>query len=280
MRIPYFSLKAACQLVALVISVDAMDSGISEIDLIIPTPNTTYDVGTNGRFPLVWAVRNPSLWKGQKATLEWNFQKEAKSGHSDLLDADDGKFNTFNATDGTRYLVYDIYLDPEGEHGIRWQVSGSVCGTPGGFYNGTGTHAGQAAFPPTDGWFFNFTTKPGGQKANFTSVTSDNCSGRTAVAYDFANAMDDRGCRVMDQDDPFPSPAPCDFKISEPDRTSVSQLLDKQFKNTCLDHPYQPSCSLPSSSSTTDKKNAAIQVRRGIGSLLLSMGVPLMTLFL
>lgn len=248
-----------------------MDSGISEIDLIIPTPNTTYESGKEGRFPFVWAVRNPSLWRGQEATLYYTVSDTPIERQVSLISSDDIN----------HYIVFDEYLDPEAQFNISWKVSGSVCGNPKGFNNGTGPRDEKTGIPATDGWQFAFSTKPGGQKANFSLAASAKCSDRTAVAYNIVTAKDDKGCRAFDDDDPFPSPVPCDLKVSDSNVANVTQSLEDQLKKKCFDHPFAPGCPLPSSSpSPTDKKNSAIQAQLGAGGLVFALSLPLAVLFL
>lgn len=271
-------LRLLCQLAALAASVSAvMDSGISEIDLIIPTPNTTYEAGKHGRFAFVWAVRNPSLWRGQSVTLTFNVQ-DYPTGYSTAIERE---VDLISSDDGTRYIVAAEALKPEGTFYIAWKVSGDVCGNPKGFNNGTGSADDLTGIPATDGVGVVFSTKPGGQKADFSLAANADCSSRTAVAYNIAIAKDKKGCRAFDDDDPFPSPAPCDLKVSDSDVANVTKSLNAQYDKRCFDHPLADGCPLPSSSpSPTDKKNSAPQTQLGSAAMGLALSLPLAALFL
>lgn len=267
MRLLSSPLQIGCQLAALAVGVSAvMDSGISEIDLIIPTPNTTYEIGANGRFPVVWAIRNPSLWRGQTVRMLFYIADvDAPPGAKYELDQ---SLNLISTQEDTRYVAAEAHLNPDGRYRIIWQVYGDQCKNSRGFVNGT------RDLPASDGWNFAFYTKPGGEKADFSLATKANCSERTAVAYNIASAAG--SCREFDDVDPFPFPEPCDLKM--PDDTTmanVTKSLDDQFNTTCSEKNYPSYCPPPPKAK---EKSGSTQIQVGAGALLL--GLPLVALFL
>lgn len=276
---PSSLLQLAYQLALLLASANAavLDSGISEIDLMIPTLNSTYDVGANGRFPLVWAMSNPNLWRGgENAQMMY-----------EIFDLDDTvkkgvPINTHTWSirgfdEDTRYMSFEAHLKPEARYQINWYVYGQQCDSEVGFRNDTESYTNGR--PASYGWHFKFYTKPGGQKVDISSAAA-NCSSRTGVAYNIAHPVTNLGCRAFDQDDPYPSPSPCDMKIPD-DKTmaNITRWLDEQFKTQCSHDNFPSYCPRPPTPTPTGKSGACTS-RIGAGALLLGLGLPVAAFFL
>lgn len=253
------------QLAALIASANAnLESGISEIDLIIPAPNATYEIGANGRFPLVWAISNPSLWLGGDASLQFvltdiDDPKGANAPLGTILDFDKSWDLRSNDNNSTRYITAEVHVKQDGRYSINWGAAGTSCNSPRGFHNGS--HS-----PSSEGWKFNFTTKAGGQKADFSSAAAANCSARTAVAYNIAVPNTGENCRQFDDVDPFPSPAPCDLQMPD-DKTvaTVTQSLDQDFNESCYKNVYPSYCPQPLQKSGTSVTGIGSGVLLGLG---------------
>lgn len=273
MRLLSSPLQFGCQLAALAVGVGAvMDSGISEIDLIIPTPNSTYEIGANGRFPVVWAIRNPSLWRGQPQSARLLYYIADVDAPLGSKNENDQSWDILSTQDDTRYLAAEAHLAPNGRYRLIWQVYGTQCNSWRGFENSTDSTSSNS--PASKGWNFAFYTKPGGEKADFSLATKANCSERTAVAYNIASAAG--SCREFDDVDPFPFPEPCDLKM--PDDTivmNVTKSLDDQFNTSCSEKGYPSYC--PPHPKATEKSGST-QSQTGAGILLL--GLPLVLLFM
>lgn len=274
MRLLLSPLHLGCQLAALAVGVTAiMNSGISEIDLIIPTPNTTYEIAANGRFAVVWAVRNPSLWRGQ--TVEMLYSITSLDAPPVTVEAYDNHVWDLRSTqEDTHYISAEVHLVPDKQYRVMWQVYGDQCKSLRGFENGTDSKESDS--PATDGWKFIFNTKPGGEKADFSSAIEANCSKRTAVAYNIQTAVASLGCRIFDDVDPFPSPKPCELKMLDSDIANVTHSLDDQFKKICPKYLNVSDC--PGFEKKKEEKSIAARIQIGAGALLL--GLPLVALFL
>lgn len=270
MRVLSSPFHFACQLAALAISVSAeTESKVAEIDLIIPLPNTTYQAGENDRFPMVWAVRNPSQWQSGTAELAYSVEPNAKGflGSSGSL-----SLNKLNSSDEqVYYLAANIVAEPGNDFNVTWFVSGAKCDSDKGF--GHGNDSPVSAFI--------FSVKPGGQKAEFSSAAAGgNCKSRTALAYKYGIATDDakESCRAFDEDEPYPEPDACSLKVADSAAATVQKSLDDQLKKLCDDRPLSHICPVPKTSTNstgTDKKNAAPAARLDAGTLLLGLGLSM-----
>lgn len=252
-------LQLATQLAALAaLAVGAsavLDSGISEIDLIVPTPDTTYEVGANGRFPVVWAIHNSSLWRGGIAQLQYYLYSSNQTIETPNINQ--ALWSLVGFAEDTQYLAVDVHLQPETDYRFQWLVGGSQCNSVQGFENGTlDSHA-------FNGWHFNFTTKAGAQ-TNFSSALSANCSDRTAIAYNIAIPG---GCRTFDDVDPFPSPTPCDLQPDASAVANVTQWLNDQFNHTCGRYFNASECS----DFKGEKKSGGAQAHVSTGAMLLAL---------
>lgn len=257
-------LQALCQLSALALGV-AAQSGTVEVDLIVPKPWVTYELNAGNRLPLVWAVRNGDLFQGDDVFLYYHLYNGTSEEGSTLFG---GRINLATTTSSdARYLSADTHLNQNGTYFLTWRIEGSECNTYTGFYNRTKPNA--PIIHATQGWNFGFYTKFGGQKGDFLSAASSNCTARTAMAFNVAEVFDS-GCRNLDKHDPFPDPAPCDLQVGDANAiaASISKAVDDEFNRTCAEE-YPPSyCSKQKSSAT----------RLGVGAAL--VGLPLLAIFL
>lgn len=240
---------------------ERMESGISEIDLLIPKPDSPYELADDHRFPIVWAVRNASLWTGR--TQLWYSlvnltQPDSSSGNgsSGKLEYSD-ELNIAGDESDTRYLSADVLLAQTGDFELHWTVQGDLCEKD---------HPGNTV---------KFSTLHGGRKIDLPSVVDASCFDRSAMAFNIANASDHPNPKcnefLLDQDGP-PTPQPCDFKVDNAALPNITKALDDQFNKTCAG--AKPQSSLCPQTMQT-KKSSAVQL--GIYIWLLSL--PVMAIF-
>lgn len=215
---------------AFALGADAL-SGVLEIDLVIPAANATYEVNTDGRFPLVWAVRNSELFKGVEVTMRYTLYNGTDS--KDRLT--EGTFNLATlTTSAPRFMGLVAGLRPQQSYELRWSISDYQCDD---FANPKGLLYSDHTSITT-----RFSTKPGGQSGDILSALASNCSARDAVAFNVADVNQDTGCRSFDKDEPFPPPQPCDLQIDDVNAVAanVSKELDAQFTRACQEYAYNP----------------------------------------
>lgn len=261
------SLQLLCQLGAFALGVGAQ-SGIVEVDLIIPQPNVVYELDAKGRVPLVWAVRNGHLFNNGEVIIYYNLY-ESKDATNTITH---GNLNLGTiTTSDTQYLSVPVGMKPEQAYFLNWVVEGEECNTYQRFSNHSGGPLKD--IPKAEiGWNINFYTKPGGQKSDVLSAMGSNCTSRAAVAFNIAEVTK-TSCRQLDDDDPFPFPQPCDLQIGDAAAVAanISKDLDDQFNRTCSSSAYPPSDCPPS-----QKKSAATQ----IGTAAMLLGLPALALLL
>lgn len=236
------------------------DSEFSEIDLIIPTPNTVYEVGDNHRFPIVWAIRNPSVWK-DSTVITWRLDNATEAIDASNSRQGDATFSTNETSDGTsvRYATTNALLIAAGKYHLTWKVSSDNFRC-----------RDMPNWKPPDTKVVSFSTKPGGEKADFMSAASSHCANRTGLAYNIAN-ISDYSCHVFDEGDPFPDPTPCDLVVDVASVANITKGLDAEYNKTCSDRYFSPLCPQPA-----EKKSLATQV--GVGMWLVVL--PVLSLFL
>lgn len=263
-------MQLLCQLALLALSVGAsMDGGISEIDLIFPTPNATYAV-PDYHFPFIWAIRNPYLWRGPDAFLRYSITDGLGPIDFNLKLPPTPNYNPSNTIDimstdnSTRYLgVASILLKDEGQqYNMTWTAYGAICNRNKSISFGTNPDV-----PVENIWNIQFQTKSGGQKANLSSIASVNCADRPALAYNIATAMDEDNCRYFDNDDPYPPPAPCDLDISEKDIINIMKAINDYYDARCKGDAYTELDDCPGYK-TKGQKNAGTQFRLTVTGLI------------
>lgn len=232
--------------------------GYSEIDLIVPTSDTAYEVGADHRFPIVWAILNPSIWKNT-TVITWsldNNTQPAYPGDTKRNIQGDATFLSNETADGVgvRFASADTLLIPAGTYHLTWRVNRDNFGCDKA---------------PPDTKKVNFSTKPGGEKGDLRSAAHAHCANRTGLAYNIVNITD--SCHMFDEDDPFPTAAPCELQVDLAAIANITKSLDAQYNTSCSDRYYSPLCSQP-----TEKKSMATQLSTGV----LVLGLPLMALFL
>lgn len=223
------------------------DYSVSEVDLVIPQPDTTYELGPDHRFPLVLGIQNATLW--QKNALNYKLNN-ATSTDGPVEYLYHGSLELRGYDNDWAYLSDDVILAPSGRYRLEWSFDGTLCD------NTTSLDYG-----------FYFKTSPGAaQKANFSSAASTDCSKRTSVLYKIGTGPDSSCGHSVDRDTDS-TPDPCDLIMGPKTIANITQTLDAQFKSHCgVDHP-QHLC--------TNYKSAA--TRLGTGMWLLSL--PIMALF-
>lgn len=256
-----FSLAILVHQFALLVLGARPESGTAEIDLIIPSPNVTYEVGSNHRFPVVWAIRNPDLF-AYISDITWHLDNNTQPAERGGNEMEKGTVrfvydeNDTKDVQDTRYVAVDMLLLSAGSYHLSWQLRSDS------FY------CNKTLEPDS----VSFTTKPGGEKADFMSAASKHCSDWSSMSYNIANTS--TGCYdALDRDNPFPASAPCDLKVDVASVTNITQSLNDQYNKTCTNAGLsRPLCPQPA----PEKKSLAI--RLGAGAWLL--GLPLMVLFL
>lgn len=228
----------------LVLAQDA-DSGLTEIDLIIPIPNSTYEIAPNHRFPIVWALRNPTPWK-KTILIDWRVEN---TGYWPLFGQ--AEFSSSIAdSNGTQYAAVDALLPPAGTYHLTWGVR---------------SHYFECGETPKDK-NITFSSKVGGQKTDLRSAVTTDCADWASVAYNIVNTSS--ACDLFDQDDPFPDPTPCNLKVEDAVLTNINKSMDTQYNKTCTDAYNNNLCPQPK------EKNAASQLSMGV----LAIGLPMMAL--
>lgn len=255
----------AYQVAALAISVAAQvaESKVTEIDTILPAVNGTYAPGENNRFPLVWAVRNPTQWQSGQALLTYTV---TPSGKRVIPDTGTFQLNNVNTTDDVYYLTAYTIGEPGNDYNITWYVSGGACNDDArGFDHGAQGRAISS---------FHFSVKPGGQEADFATAANVSCDDRNALAYKF-DVDAEHICREVDNHQLYPQPDPCGLKIADDAAATVQKSLDDKYKRHCHDNPLSPICPVAAStnSTSTDKKNAAAAAQVSAGTLLLGLAL-------
>lgn len=235
-----------CQLSPLVLGA-RMESGISEIDLIIPKPNGTYELANDHRFPLIWAVRNASLWTSGNTTLIYTLSNLTdQTTTSGKLEYADELHMASNESD-TRYLSVNVLLALTGSFKLDWTLHGDACEQDRSSNK------------------FHFSTASGGKKTDLQSTTDDACGDRSAMAFNILDAAN-QTCNTGDADDDgIPAPAPCDLKVDNAAFPSITKSLDEQFNKTCTGDKAQ------SSLCPQAKKSNAGQLDMGAWLLVLSL---------
>lgn len=227
-----------------------LDSGISEIDLVIPKIGGSYIVDDNHRFPLVWAVRNAELWTGN-TTLSYTLSNYTSTTiDARTLEYSD-EFKMASNESGIRYISVDVLLVQSGDYQFNWNVHHDMCE------------------PERYGNTFQFKTRPNGLRTNLTSVADDSCSDRSALAFNIVNATNHDCTGVEPNPNGVPDPKPCGLKLDESAFPSITQALDAQFNKTC-------GGAKPDSSLCPQKKNSAPQL--GMSFWLLG-GLAMMAMF-
>lgn len=221
-------------------------TGITEIDVVVPKPNTTYELGPDNRFPIVIAVQNASVWKNDKIFFDIDnitTPSAIKEGtfYSDL-------YVDRNGPD-VQYLSRDLLLVPNGSYSVQWGVRGQRC------------------WKDADGVLgeFNFTLGPGGEKSDFLSTLKSSCNNRAAVLFNFGN-YPGSGCDHVARIDPDEDAAPCDLAMTQTDIANISSVLDAQFHKACADPSKNYFCPQP----PAQKKSAAVQLGTGVWLLAFS----------
>lgn len=189
-------------------------SGISEFDFIIPQPDATYELGPDRRFPIVLGVQNATLWNGTR--WEWEIKNYTlPNSPDDTIFV--GNFDPSKNGSDQSYLYYDTILAPSGTYHFSWTFADAHSSCPYSNFRSYG---------------ITFKTAPGGQKANFSTAVTSDCSKRASVMSHISLGPE-LGCNSVINRELDTDPTPCALSVSSDTASMISKELDDQFTKRC-----------------------------------------------